>query len=1304
MVFLQQPKRTYGFYIPWVKDHGEPDSTEIALFVSENAEAGTVVGILNQQLPFLQTAGGLRYQIYNLGPVQEGEVQALSHSINDTDSIFNIDPDSSVIRVADSLKLDRERLCPFASGTEKECSLIYGVSVSRRANSAPPLTPQQSWFRVKIIIQDVNDCVPKFNYDLNRGCKTVDLPEDTPVGTKVQLPHAVDLDSLQNSQLIYHLNCQNGPTNHPFALYQTRHSAPAARDGGFSQICLQLRYPLDYEKQDSYNCTLTVCDNGMSMLCSTLPLCISVHDVNDNAPVFLNANTSLVLREDIPVGSRVTTINATDADSGAFGNIRYSLVADMHDSFRTQRHFRVDPVSGDLILTSQLEGGKKFLIWVEARDGGQPESRLSRSTLSIYVVDVNNHAPKITVLPAASKVRILTNGDPSKTSVRPALSRVTRVPCNFGGIQETRLCQERGEESSLIQVFEDNIAPTNIAFIHVSDADVGENAQIDCQLQHQTEVPFGNNIKLVAEHQVSSSKIVYKLVLEIMLDCETHTYSKGRSICNSAWTISVRIACRDFGSPVRKSYHNVFVEILDNNEFPPVFENEQYVAELREGVPVGSNVLQVSVTDADSVVQVTSHSEQHNSKQFQQSHSGRTLRFELEPQSDLPFAIDQHSGRIYANGDLDAETKKEYSFKVKAINTGADNVTLTSTCQVIVNVQNINDNPPRILTPRMIVGTLATEKKGIVVQIPENLHKGTVFMQLRTLDPDGTDNSTIQLRGCLPRQPSQPSGKKQLPKSIFEVDKKTGKCWTLENLDRETESAYVCTLVAMDSETTDGLTSTATITIELLDENDNSPVWLYPRAPDDSRIQIGIDFPTSRIITRVRAVDPDSGQNARVIYSLEDASFVHFNQESTCDLRGLFNVEGASGHLRTREGIKSCVKAGDSVRLLLRATDEGTPPQSKDAEFFLEFKAGAEILNIPPESTFLTQADEAFANKPVYFDSHSRERSSQSNLATAVSKEKDTDAAGAKRIQVFVLMIAVPLAAIVFCCCLITALLFVIRSRRRGRLRGGSKGQVHSNELELLDIGNGKGGSFKQTRETKLSKGTKYLPPSKPPTPQMTQMCYEAEVRKAFSQHSLQMGSENEFIHSSAGNHIDDAVSIHSGETQMDGKLIYPIYLKPLADGPTTSTSQGNAVIRITSIPELEGTILVPISKNDTIPGAIVKSSVAYQQVPETEILMACVMPETDKSSADSGKGQSDDDIFSHDGVRRQKCFPSTSFICVPVSSTDVGHLKPQTTGPSVVSLHPTPSRLTPVPQLKQVIHPHSENNNNNSDGNSLSS
>ncbi len=108
----------------------------------------------------------------------------------------------------------------------------------------------------------------------------------------------------------------------------------------------------------------------------------------------------------------------------------------------------------------------------------------------------------------------------------------------------------------------------------------------------------------------------------------------------------------------------------------------------------------------------------------------------------------------------------------------------------------------------MLVGSLASN--GTVVRIPENLHTGTVFMQLRTQDPDveasteGLDNTTIRLQGC---RPKSSNGRGPFV-SVFEVDKLTGKSWTTGTLDREAATAYLCILTAEDGEKVNGLTST----------------------------------------------------------------------------------------------------------------------------------------------------------------------------------------------------------------------------------------------------------------------------------------------------------------------------------------------------------------------------------------------------------------------------------------------------------------------------------------------------------------
>lgn len=88
-------------------------------------------------------------------------------------------------------------------------------------------------------------------------------------------------------------------------------------------------------------------------------------------------------------------------------------------------------------------------------------------------------------------------------------------------------------------------------------------------------------------------------------------------------------------------------------------------------------------------------------------------------------------------------------------------------------------------------------------------------MQLRTIDPDGDENAIIRLDSCVPRAngitltlTKTPSPIQAKIKAIFEVEKKSGKCWMAETLDREMVPAYLCTVIAEDGEASSGLTST----------------------------------------------------------------------------------------------------------------------------------------------------------------------------------------------------------------------------------------------------------------------------------------------------------------------------------------------------------------------------------------------------------------------------------------------------------------------------------------------------------------
>ncbi|KAL7060016.1 hypothetical protein AAHC03_010238 [Spirometra sp. Aus1] len=1372
------------------------DTVEITMFVKEHADNGTVVGILNQQFPFLQSAADLYYQMYGLGPTYEfGEPsvsgtsrRAASHSNDSMELLFHIDPTSSVIRVSNSQWLDRELLCPFASGNNKECSLAYAVSISGKAKATPRLTPQQSWIRVKIVVEDINDNPPRFQPINDSETATaspaacnlhLQLSEAVQIGTKLKLPDAIDLDSQANGLPIYQFSCEEpNQVNDVFTLRQSR------GENAVSRIWLLLSSTLDHERQATYNCTLTACDNGMPILCSSLRVCISVHDVNDNSPVFQNSNISLSLREDTPLGSRVAKFNATDADSGNFGLVRFALVGGGQEDYNNQSHFRVDAKTGDLILKRRLIGGTKYHFWAEARDGGEPESLSARIPVSVIVTDVNNHAPRIDILPAAVRVRI--SNSTAADAVRSVMSQVRSAPCELAyGFPDSSEGNRACDQHSLVRIFEDNLPPSNIAFVRVSDEDVGENAHVSCELTVEPSSSLlKDDVYLQMEHQTSSGKTLYKLVLNRTVDCEAASPAGIVRPCGGDWTLHMRMTCHDNGQPRQQTLHKIALEVLDANEHPPVFEKSLYTVELKESLPVGSNVIQLSVTDQDSLPRGSSEITVSAAGSLLQ-HLGQTLKFSLDSNETLPFAIDTLSGRIYSTEQLDAETRTEYNLTVLATNTGVDNVTLRGSCTVRVLIRNVNDHPPEFLPPQIILGRLQRNHSWpealAVVQLPENLPHDTAFMQLSTQDRDqpstptqtaDNKNSIIRLRECrsyklngLPVRSQvaasefEPSSTVDPEAAAFAVDESSGTVTTVAHLDREKVDYFECVLTAEDDDDTYRLTSTATIIIRIEDQNDNAPVWLYPRSPDDSRIQLGIDFPTNRIITRVRAVDADLGPNARIHYSLQEVSFVHFNHPPTCDLLRLFSLEKDRGLLRmlenALEGVspRTCLQPGDSVRLLLRATDSGSPALTKDAELFLDFRAGDEIFNIPlqAESNFLTQADEAMGKAPArsegawageaeLVDSNrmvpkptAQEDQARGNGALVGSKGSPgaTEGDSSKRLQMFALRIIVPLGAILLSCCLITAVILVVRARRnkgprrRGRPRAFGQRQ---NQQQRRDCTNKEGGSAKPLAEletlsvfdgSELNSGLTFeLSPSLPETkyvkilPAFSQGCFRGRLMSGeaslpetqvfftamtgsptgrlsvdrsaacVSDNTLKMHDLSDLScqYTLANMHMEETGEVgESGEgsqrqeTPVSSHLVYsqyPIYLRPVeAQSCTASGSPADSLMQLSSIPELERGILIPLPKAELAnQGAATTSSSSSNQqkpipmdflAPNQGMLMACVVPDADKCSADSGKGQSDDDVFLHEGI--QSKLPA-GFIYVPVcSGLDSLKIKPST-------------------------------------------
>ncbi|KAF1405485.1 Protocadherin gamma-B2, partial [Spheniscus magellanicus] len=270
-----------------------------------------------------------------------------------------------------SERLDREEMC----GESASCSVSFEALVQNPLNV----------FHVEVAVQDVNDNSPAFS----KAALDLEIGEWTLPGARFPLEMARDADVGSNALLTYELT-----SNPSFTL------AVKESPGGSKQPELVLERALDREKQSSFQLVLTAVDGGDPVRSGSVQVRVNVTDANDNAPVFSKSVYEARVRENVPAGSPVLRVRATDADAGSNGRVSYSF-GNVPDGVRAL--FSVDSDSGEVRTAGPLDFEEKstYSFGLEARDGG---GLTAHCEVQIDITDENDNAPEITMLSVSSPV------------------------------------------------------------------------------------------------------------------------------------------------------------------------------------------------------------------------------------------------------------------------------------------------------------------------------------------------------------------------------------------------------------------------------------------------------------------------------------------------------------------------------------------------------------------------------------------------------------------------------------------------------------------------------------------------------------------------------------------------------------------------------------------------------------------------------------------------------------------------------------------------------------------------------------
>ncbi|KAM6952978.1 uncharacterized protein PEZ65_017121 [Lycodopsis pacificus] len=335
----------------------------------------------------------------------------------------------------------------------------------------------------------------------------------------------------------------------------------------------------------------------------------------------------------------------------------------------------------------------------------------------------------------------------------------------------------------------------------------------------------------------------------------------------------------DGGDPVRSGTANIIVRVQDTNDNPPQFDKQTYTINMTENSPIGTLVMKLKATDIDEGL----NSEIIYSFTLYTSEKTQDV-FELNP----------NTGEITVKGTIDYEDMTLYEMHIEARDKGTH--PLLGQCKVVVHVTDMNDNYPEI--------TIQSVKN----TVNENIPVGSVIAVVGIGDKDTGKNGNVSLSITQP-----------MP---FILNKSSDrpmhyKLIVSEPLDRESVPEYDITLIVTDAGTPP-LSDNETITVHILDVNDNAPQ--FPQS--FYTIRVMENNAPGALISSLTAFDPDLHENQYLVY------FILEKEIANTSMSMLFSINPENGNIYALKTFDYEIE--NEFLFHIEARDSGSPPLSSN--------------------------------------------------------------------------------------------------------------------------------------------------------------------------------------------------------------------------------------------------------------------------------------------------------------------------------------------------------------------------------------
>ncbi|XP_075902599.1 protocadherin gamma-A1-like isoform X41 [Nelusetta ayraudi] len=396
---------------------------------------------------------------------------------------------------------------------------------------------------------------------------------------------------------------------------------------------------------------------------------------------------------------------------------------------------------------------------------------------------------------------------------------------------------------------------TSITSVSASDKDIGSNGAIS--------------------YQLSSSK--HLLFAMFNIDPQTgEIILVGEVDYEKAKMYQVDIEAMDSGGLSDST--KVIIEIIDINDNYPEMNVVSKSESILENLAPGTVVAMLSVNDPDS----------ENNGEVQCNIDG-----------EVPFKIKNSLNGFYTlltEMALDREIATSYNITVTCYDEGVPS--LSSSITLTLQISDVNDNPP------------VFERSSYEASIVENNTPGLSIFTVKARDADWNQNARVSYI-------LEDSSVNGVPVSSYvSVSADSGVIHAVRSFDYEQIKDFHFRVKAQDGGSPP-LSSNVTVKILIQDQNDNPPQVLYPVQTGGSVVyeMVPRSADVGYLVTKVVAVDVDSGQNAWLSYKLQRATD-----------RALFEVGSQNGEIRTIRQVSD----KDPVKQILTVIveDNGQPSRS----------------------------------------------------------------------------------------------------------------------------------------------------------------------------------------------------------------------------------------------------------------------------------------------------------------------------------------------------------------------------------------